>query len=1123
MNATALEVVKRMVRANPAHILQNDDLLATEPDEDDLAFNLMLESPSFNREIALRMSSKLKNSSAGFTFGRNQGRCDIWIGDERDKNISNIHFSIYINSAGILMIKDCSTNGTNVDDTWLRKDNRTTMLQPNSTISLFTQKNKVRIDAEPLKFMVRFPARGEYVEQYKERLREYIIKMPGMENVIVPAVSTYDTNYGMHWNGGQEYNVVGHLGKGAFATVYKLATKKDGRLYAAKELDKRRFMKNGVLDYKVDNEMKIMATLRHPNIVQYESYHSINNFIYIVMEFVPGGELSSYVQTNGPLYEPVAQDMTRQLLHALRYLHHLGITHRDIKPDNILLASYQPLIVKLSDFGLSKCVTDQETFLKTFCGTLLYCAPEVYPDYSNFRTNPTTKRRRGDRPPKTSPYSQAVDMWSFGAVLYHVMCNKPPVVGKGDDRGIHMLNNIMNKEIDYNPLRLKGISDIAIDFVSGLLNRDPEMRPNELMCFNHDWVVNVPDHYEYESLDDDLPANYQGLAAIDELDEDVWNDSQAPNYLEEPLPYDVIDENEQRQQSFLDDRADPRFLSKRQRLRGGGSDHEEENDGAVDYPSLPQLDPIAPGGPMNEHRGKPLFGEIPRSVVQSSGLFGEVEDDDDDYEGDVPPLSQDLQKLRVADSRGEGDETTQAIDQETTQYTRASTKPDPQCLPPEVVARQNTSVSGQSEGQYPDPSALQSAAGILSAAPSLFGAEADLRDLNMTSAEDQSSNGISADAGDDGSATSPETRPPSSTDEESTCKVNDYKMAPPPLPAGIHRKSSSQLGALERITAAQREKMSEAEGLHGINITQRGPEPDTLQKTMMTQHAPTPELDFSEFLLTTQQPPVSALATTERMAETQNLPVAVISKGTDSENDSVGDFLKVNGGHAPALAAQELLQPAEPTSNHVDANSPKPILDTLQAIGPNPGAPVLSQIAASKIPAQLGRMITVPGSIIDTTIAITRLWTIYGRSVDCTDFFPDPYDARVPKYGLKLTFLSRSRNNLNEYLSQPDTTFSSISDLYVAITTSKSRGVDINGIRLPNRDSKPGGWYFGQIQTGDIVTLYKGVNEETKEREYLKFQIEINYGDSANMRKNTEPFRVQWALDRKAGASKDKK
>lgn len=111
------------------------------------------------------------------------------------------------------------------------------------------------------------------------------------------------------------------------------------------------------------------------------------------MEYVAGGELSTYLQSHGKIPEDMVRCVARQILHALQYLHKRKITHRDIKPDNILISSLDPLRVKLSDFGLSK-VVQEETFLKTFCGTLLYCAPEVYPEYGSYQRGEARKRRR---------------------------------------------------------------------------------------------------------------------------------------------------------------------------------------------------------------------------------------------------------------------------------------------------------------------------------------------------------------------------------------------------------------------------------------------------------------------------------------------------------------------------------------------------------------------------------------------------------------------------------------------------------------------------------------------------------------------------------------------------------
>jgi serine/threonine protein kinase len=133
---------------------------------------------------------------------------------------------------------------------------------------------------------------------------------------------------------------------------------------------------------------------QQPNIVQFIEHKEHDRWFYIIMEYVPCGELSAYLAV-GKLQEDMVQTIARQILHALRYLHKRKITHRDIKPDNILIASHDPLKVKLSDFGLSK-VVQEETFLKTFCGTLLYCAPEVYPEYEMYRGEVRKRRRLGD-------------------------------------------------------------------------------------------------------------------------------------------------------------------------------------------------------------------------------------------------------------------------------------------------------------------------------------------------------------------------------------------------------------------------------------------------------------------------------------------------------------------------------------------------------------------------------------------------------------------------------------------------------------------------------------------------------------------------------------------------------
>jgi hypothetical protein len=256
----AHDAVAATARIAPQHILQRDDLEYDNPD-------------TSARDIALRLSSLVRNPGVGFCFGRNPARCDLLLTPQQhSKHISNTHFRIFLNRDGILMLQDTSTNGTVVDNCRLWKPlNQTSRMLTNGSVIMVISDNVVKTE---VRFIVRIPSRDGFAVQYTENLLRYLQRIEKHEadakhEQVRPPPSqpvlhwTMGNPYGMHWTGGALYNVTGQIGKGAFATVYKLATKQHGVVYAAKELDKRRFMKNGILDQKVDNEMKIMRDLRH--------------------------------------------------------------------------------------------------------------------------------------------------------------------------------------------------------------------------------------------------------------------------------------------------------------------------------------------------------------------------------------------------------------------------------------------------------------------------------------------------------------------------------------------------------------------------------------------------------------------------------------------------------------------------------------------------------------------------------------------------------------------------------------------------------------------------------------------------------------------------------------------
>ena len=125
--------------------------------------------------------------------------------------------------------------------------------------------------------------------------------------------------------------------------------------------------------------------------------------IFMVMEYVSGGELFDYIVKHGKLTEDRARRFFQQILSGVEFCHRYGVVHRDLKPENLLLDD--KLNVKIADFGLSNMMTDGE-FLRTSCGSPNYAAPEVI----------SGKLYAGPE----------VDIWSCGVILYALLCGTLP-------------------------------------------------------------------------------------------------------------------------------------------------------------------------------------------------------------------------------------------------------------------------------------------------------------------------------------------------------------------------------------------------------------------------------------------------------------------------------------------------------------------------------------------------------------------------------------------------------------------------------------------------------------------------------------------------------------------------
>ncbi|CDP00953.1 unnamed protein product [Coffea canephora] len=200
-----------------------------------------------------------------------------------------------------------------------------------------------------------------------------------------------------------KYEIGRTIGEGTFAKVKFAQNTETGESVAMKILDRSTIIKHKMVD-QIKREISIMKLVRHPYVVQFYAVIASRTKIYIILEFITGGELFDKIVHHGRLSEAESRRYFQQLIDGVDYCHSRGVYHRDLKPENLLLDSQGNL--KISDFGLSALPGQGVNLLKTTCGTPNYVAPEVL-------------SHKG--------YDGAVaDVWSCGVILYVLMAGYLP-------------------------------------------------------------------------------------------------------------------------------------------------------------------------------------------------------------------------------------------------------------------------------------------------------------------------------------------------------------------------------------------------------------------------------------------------------------------------------------------------------------------------------------------------------------------------------------------------------------------------------------------------------------------------------------------------------------------------
>lgn len=246
------------------------------------------------------------------------------------------------------------------------------------------------------------------------------------------------------------------LGVGTFGKV-KIGEHQITKHKVAVKILNRQKIKSLDVVGKIRREIQNLKLFRHPHIIKLYQVISTPTDIFMIMEYVSGGELFDYIVKNGKLQEHEARRFFQQIISGVDYCHRHMIVHRDLKPENLLLD--HNMHVKIADFGLSNMMMDGE-FLRTSCGSPNYAAPEVI----------SGKLYAGPE----------VDIWSCGVILYALLCGTLPF----DDEHVPTLFRKIKSGIFPIP---EYLNKSVVNLLCQMLQIDPMKRASIDDIKKHEW------------------------------------------------------------------------------------------------------------------------------------------------------------------------------------------------------------------------------------------------------------------------------------------------------------------------------------------------------------------------------------------------------------------------------------------------------------------------------------------------------------------------------------------------------------------------------------------------------------------------------------------------------------
>eukprot|EP01034_Spumella_vulgaris_P028993 gene28993-35960_t len=277
----------------------------------------------------------------------------------------------------------------------------------------------------------------------------------------------------------ETYDIGKVLGHGASGEVLLVTHKESKQKFACKVVKKNRSMNDA---QTMSTEIEIMKRLRHENIVSLCELYESPKCLWIVLELVDGGDLTSFLARTSDFNEVIAARLMGQILQGVHYLHSMGVVHRDLKLDNILMAGTgSEAVAKIADFGLSALLRiDEDGYhagesgkrkryreLDEMWGTKEFFAPEVI----------------------SQAYGPQADVWALGCVLFEMLCGEGAFNFQKGDTESALYKRIASGDYDLSGPNWKKISSEAKDLLTHMLHTNPTKRFTASECLLHPWVT----------------------------------------------------------------------------------------------------------------------------------------------------------------------------------------------------------------------------------------------------------------------------------------------------------------------------------------------------------------------------------------------------------------------------------------------------------------------------------------------------------------------------------------------------------------------------------------------------------------------------------------------------------